>query len=169
MKKYIINLFASIMLLFIFAGCAPQLARTKYGTTEKQWEGYIQESYSDWEPPPTLPPINDSSVSGDAANDFSVDNVPEAMPGNDLTILDASKNTEAFPEITSPGSKQLAPVVDPDAKTYTVKKGDTLWSISCRFFNNDGTKWKKIQEANKDILSSPGSIKPGLTLTIPTK
>ena len=161
MKKYIISLFSSIVVLFVFAGCAPQLARVKHGATENQWKDYIQESYKDWEPPPTLPPINDTAANGDTANNFSLDVVPAPMPGNDLTLPELTNvNTDA---------KQLAPALAPDSTTYTVEKGDTLWSISCKFYNNDGTKWKKIQEANKDVLSSPGSIKPGLTLTIPTK
>jgi LysM repeat protein len=167
MKIYIINLFASVLLLFIFAGCAPQLARTKYGTTENQWKGYIQESYKDWEPPPTTPPISNSVTSGDTAESISIDIVPEPMPDNNLTLSGKNNNVAILPEITSvsPDSKQLAS----DTITYTVIKGDTLWSISCKFYNNDGTKWKKIQEANKNILTSPGDIKPGLTLTIPTK
>ena len=179
MKIYIINLFASVLLLFIFAGCAPQLARTKYGTTENQWKGYIQESYKDWEPPPTTPPINNSVTSTYTASSISIDIVPEPMtnnnlidivpeptPDNNLTLSGKNNNVAILPEITSvsPNSKQLA-----SDTTYTVKKGDTLWSISCKFYNNDGTKWKKIQEANKNILTSPGDIKPGLTLTIPTK
>ena len=166
MKKHITNLFAGALLLFIFVGCAPRLARTEYGTTENQWKDYIRKSYKDWTPPPTPPPINDSVAGGDAVNSFNIDIVPEPMDGN-LTASNAGDNIVMLTETTSlsPESKQIAS----DSKLYTVKKGDTLWSISCKFYNNNGTKWKKIQEANKDILPSPGSIKPGLTLVIPTK
>jgi LysM repeat protein len=158
MKNSIIHMLISALILFIFTGCAPRLARTKYGTTENQWKGYIKESYKDWEPPPTPPPINDSKGGHEEAGSFTLDIVPEPVPGKDLIIAETDVN---------PDSIQTA--ADPDLTLYTVKKGDTLWSISCDFYNNDGSQWKKIQEANKDIISSPGSIKPGLTLTIPSK
>lgn len=50
--------------------------------------------------------------------------------------------------------------------TYTVKKGDTLSSISNLFYKS-GNKWKVIYEANKDQLSSPSGLRQGMTLTIP--
>lgn len=38
-----------------------------------------------------------------------------------------------------------------DVTTYTIKKGDTLWSIAQRFLGS-GAKWETIYEANKDII-----------------
>lgn len=35
----------------------------------------------------------------------------------------------------------------PPQKTYTVRKGDTLWEIACRYYG-DGTKWKTLAEKN---------------------
>ena len=165
MKKNIINLLTSVSVLYVFAGCAPQLARTKYGTTENQWKDYIQESYKDWAPPPTAPPINTSAANDGSFENISIDVAPEPMFDNNVTLSDANKDVSAPSAGVSSNSKELTP----DTTTYTVKKGDTLWSISCKFYDNDGTKWKKIHEVNKDILTSPGNIKPGLTLTIPTK
>ena len=51
-------------------------------------------------------------------------------------------------------------------KTYTVKKGDTLNSISNAFYSS-GSNWKKIYNANKDQLSTPNSLKEGMILKIP--
>ncbi len=52
-------------------------------------------------------------------------------------------------------------------KTYTVKSGDCLWNIAKKFYG-DGSKYKKIYEANKKIIgSNPNLIKPGQVLTIP--
>ena len=62
--------------------------------------------------------------------------------------------------------------------TYTIKKGDTLWSIAKKFYGS-GSKWKTIYDANKDIIEKTAKsrgmkssdnghwIFPGVTLTIP--
>ena len=36
---------------------------------------------------------------------------------------------------------------------YTIKSGDTLWEIAYKFYN-DGSKWRQIYEANKEIIES---------------
>ncbi|MBU8575988.1 LysM peptidoglycan-binding domain-containing protein [Bacillus pumilus] len=60
-------------------------------------------------------------------------------------------------------------------KVYTVKKGDTLWDISGRFYG-DSTKWRRIWNANKAAMikrsrrniRQPGHwIFPGQKLKIP--
>ena len=64
------------------------------------------------------------------------------------------------------------------SSSYTVKRGDTLWALSKKFYG-DATKWRKIYNANKSAIekdarkygrssSSNGHwIYPGLKLTIP--
>ncbi len=64
-------------------------------------------------------------------------------------------------------SDKKAPTADAATETtYKVSSGDTLWKIADKFYG-DGEKWKVIYEANKDKLSSPGSIVPGQELVIP--
>lgn len=53
-----------------------------------------------------------------------------------------------------------------EQKTYVVKKGDTLQKISDKMYGTT-KKWKKIFEANKEVLKSPDLIKPGQKLVIP--
>jgi nucleoid-associated protein YgaU len=50
--------------------------------------------------------------------------------------------------------------------TYTVKSGDTLGGIAKQFLG-DASKYQKIFEANRDVLSDPDRIKPGQVLKIP--
>lgn len=52
------------------------------------------------------------------------------------------------------------------AKTYVVKKGDTLQKISSEVYGTT-KKWKKIFDANKDTLKDPDKIKVGQKLVIP--
>ncbi len=54
-----------------------------------------------------------------------------------------------------------------DAKQYhEVKKGDTLWKIAEKYYG-DGSLYKTIFEANKDILKNPDMIKLGQKLHVP--
>ena len=54
----------------------------------------------------------------------------------------------------------------PEAKYYTVVKGDTLSKISKEQYG-DANKYQKIFEANKPMLSNPDKIYPGQVLRIP--
>jgi LysM repeat protein len=49
--------------------------------------------------------------------------------------------------------------------TYVVKKGDSLWVISRRFYGK-GSKWKTIANANPNI--NPNKLKLGQKLKIPS-
>jgi len=51
-------------------------------------------------------------------------------------------------------------------RTYVVREGDTLASISRKFYKSTG-RWKKIRDANRNVLDDPAKLKPGMTLTIP--
>jgi nucleoid-associated protein YgaU len=52
------------------------------------------------------------------------------------------------------------------ARTYTVKKGDTLSAIAERELGA-ASKWKEIFEANRAIVKDPDKIMPGQVLTLP--
>jgi len=78
-------------------------------------------------------------------------------------------NTKPSAKTTQRPNNQTKP------KTYTVKKGDTLWTLARKFYN-DSLQWKKLWEANKDMLikrdkrniKQPGRwIYPGQVLKIP--
>jgi nucleoid-associated protein YgaU len=52
------------------------------------------------------------------------------------------------------------------ARTYVVAEGDTLSRISERFYGSPN-QWRKIWEANQDVLPNPDRLRPKLTLRIP--
>lgn len=57
-------------------------------------------------------------------------------------------------------------ITESGAKTYRVKRGDTLWSIAEEMYGK-GKRWKKIYEANKGTLSDPNKLYAGQILIIP--
>src|SRR5215831_17174822 len=60
------------------------------------------------------------------------------------------------------------PAKNPDTgrQTYVVQHGDTLASISRKFYKTS-TRWKQILDANRDVINDPKKLAPGQTLVIP--
>jgi LysM repeat protein len=89
----------------------------------------------------------------------------EFIEARDITITTSSSTTE---------TKRSAET----SSSYTIKSGDTLWVIAKKFYG-DGSKWKTIYDANKDIIENTAKkygrtssdnghwIYPGVKLTIP--
>jgi len=78
-----------------------------------------------------------------------------AEPSAQATLTDREKTL--FPPVETPTRPN-----DP-SQLYTVKKGDTLYSIARQF----GVSWEAIWKANKDQLESPELIRVGQQLRIP--
>jgi len=53
-----------------------------------------------------------------------------------------------------------------DSQTYTVQEGDTLASISRRFYKTS-KRWREIQDANESKVDDPDNLKAGQKLKIP--
>ena len=87
------------------------------------------------------------------------------VKGKDEPILtavpDRSHKAQA-PEMRPP--KAIA--IKSEGRTYAVKSGDTLASISRKFYKTSA-RWKEILRANKDKIDNPENLKVGQTLTIP--
>jgi len=62
--------------------------------------------------------------------------------------------------------EQVQKELVPGVQTYTVQKGDTLASISRKFYNNPG-RWKRIQDANFNAMEGTAKLKVGMVLMIP--
>ncbi len=168
MKKKILYLCTSSLVIITLAGCAPQLARTKYGTTDNAWRQYIQESYPAWTPTPTPPPMA-KSISDDASAGLQSGNAGLVGEPVDLSSTDGASavvtdndNADYYTSGVT-GNNQNIP------KSYTAQKGDTLWSIASKLYG-DPTQWKSIYDANKDIIGGkPRDLRAGQVLTIPAR
>jgi len=51
-------------------------------------------------------------------------------------------------------------------RSYTVKPGDSLSKIAQQVYGNMND-WRKIYDANRDIVQDPDLIHPGQTLRLP--
>ena len=70
---------------------------------------------------------------------------------------------------TAPSSKKPTPLPPSPAtrfRVYTVQKGDSLSKIAKHEYG-DANAWRKIFEANKDVIKDPDLIYPGQELKIP--
>lgn len=69
----------------------------------------------------------------------------------------------------SGGGEAVATWVAPeDYDQYVVQKGNSLWSIAAKQeVYGKATQWRRIFDANRDVLTTPGDLQPGMTLRIP--
>ena len=79
------------------------------------------------------------------------------------------KNDDDMPDFSDvqSGASSTAPAAEV-YETYEVKSGDSLSKIAKRIYGN-GSEWKRIFEANTDVLKDPNKIFPGQKLKIPQK
>lgn len=66
------------------------------------------------------------------------------------------------------GASSTAPLAQPAEQTYTVAPGDSLSKIAKHVYG-DANQWRRIFEANQDVLKDPDLIYPGQTLKIPSE
>jgi LysM repeat protein len=82
----------------------------------------------------------------------------------ELEELRAHHPNDKTPADTKPAGPDRKSGTTP--RSYVVREGDTLASISRKFYKSSG-RWKKIRDANKNVIDDPAKLKPGMTLTIP--
>jgi nucleoid-associated protein YgaU len=63
-------------------------------------------------------------------------------------------------------SNAKKPGLKKGGQTYVVQSGDTLFSISRKFYKSS-KRWKAILEANKKSVRNPKELTVGQTLIIP--
>jgi len=87
---------------------------------------------------------------------WSGDSVQAAVEAATATLTEPQQTRYAIATPTRPGDGM---------DSYTVQRGDTLYSIA----RAHGLDWETLWEANQDLLASPSLIKEGQTLHIPAR
>ena len=78
----------------------------------------------------------------------------------------ASKPSKTPSTNNSTTSKKEPVKTTSTTRTYTIKKGDTLWAIAKKYYGK-GSEYTKIYNANKNIIKNPDLIYPGQKIKIP--
>ena len=96
---------------------------------------------------------------------------PDLVPGQTISLPPRAALTSNSPQTAPPTQtaqpEQPAPTETVRKnRTYTVQKGDMLERIARRELG-DGRRANEIFEMNRDQLSSPDDIQPGMVLKLP--
>ena len=87
--------------------------------------------------------------------------------GTGTTSAGQSTAQPAGDATTGSGPKRMDMPPEGGQRTYTIKEGDTLYSIAKRMLG-DGQRWQQIVDANPD-LEDPTKLRPGMEIVIPAK
>jgi nucleoid-associated protein YgaU len=78
----------------------------------------------------------------------------------DFSDVESGSSSTAPAPSGGPEAKSAAP------RVYVVQAGDSLSKIAKKFYG-DANSWRRIFEANKDVVKNPDLIQPGWKLRIP--
>jgi len=105
------------------------------------------------------------------ANEASEKAIKVANEASEKAIAVANQMIAEINKVRA--SIKMAPIEEPILekeptvkKKYKVMPGDTLTSISKKFYN-DSSKWKLIYQHNKNVISDPNHLKAGTEIFIP--
>ncbi|MBK5939714.1 hypothetical protein CCR96_10720 [Halochromatium roseum] len=86
-------------------------------------------------------------------------------PEAEATAVDASDRSSVLGLTASDAAS--ASLAQPSAPVfYEVRAADTLSRISARVYG-DASAWERIYDANRDLLTAPDALSPGMSLVIP--
>ena len=93
---------------------------------------------------------------------------PDLVPGQTISLPPRAALTSNSPQTAPPAQPEQPAPTETVRKnrTYTVQKGDMLERIARRELG-DGRRANEIFEMNRDQLSSPDDIQPGMVLRLP--
>ncbi len=80
----------------------------------------------------------------------------------------SSTSGDGMPDFSNveSGASSTAEQAAPAFKTYEIRSGDSLSKIAKREYGN-ANDWRRIFEANQDIIKNPDKIFPGQVIKIP--
>ncbi|SFV59861.1 hypothetical protein MNB_SV-14-475 [hydrothermal vent metagenome] len=96
------------------------------------------------------------------AKDYSVREKAILIAGNVKGISQVDANQLITNEqISEENNREI-----PEEIFYTIEKGDSLWAIATKYYD-DGSKYPHIIDANIEVIKNADLIYPGQTIRIP--
>ncbi len=99
------------------------------------------------------------------AKDFATREKAILIAGNVEGIAQVNADQLVTQEMINTNSEEEN-IEIPEEIFYTIEKGDTLWKIAEKFYD-DGSKYTHIVKANIEVIKDPDLIYPGQTIRIP--
>jgi len=101
------------------------------------------------------------------AKDFATREKAILIAGNVEGIAQVDADQLVTIEMINANNEENAePIEIPEEIFYTIEKGDTLWAIATKYYDN-GSKYTHIVEANLEVIKDADKIYPGQTIRIP--
>lgn len=116
-------------------------------------------------PPETSGQMSDDSV--EVIETTYTDPEPAPQTTTDVIYVEpepATNYQQQQPAAQSTPDYNTTPAPAAGGQTYTVQKGDTLWSIAKSYYG-DGQKWRDIVNANPGL--NPKKLRVGQQITLP--
>lgn len=126
----------------------------------------IEESFEELPVNGLVVEVNDGIVTlAGVAKDFETREKAILIAGNVEGISQVNADQLVSMEmIASSDNTEVQEI--PEEIFYSIVKGDTLWEIASKFYD-DGTKYPHIVEANLEVIKDADLIYPGQTIRIP--
>jgi nucleoid-associated protein YgaU len=144
------------------AGCRAATRIADYPRVDLEVEGAGNRGYLVGTPP-AAPEMK--TVRKMVHTDVEVPSTYRAKPGARPPAGDVTELTTPDESVAdADGSVAVLGPMD----SYVVQKGDSLWTIAARpEVYGSATQWRRLYDANRDLLKSPNQIKVGMTLNVP--
>lgn len=126
----------------------------------------IEESFEELPVNGLVVEVNDGIVTlAGVAKDFETREKAILIAGNVEGISQVNADQLVSMEMISTSDNTEVQEI-PEEIFYSIVKGDTLWEIASKFYD-DGTKYPHIVEANLEVIKDADLIYPGQTIRIP--
>ncbi len=155
------RMLVGVMLLVLAAGCRAAMQVKEVPRTDLELEGAGNRGYLAGSPPaPGELKTTRQMV------DLNIE-VPSSFPGEPRQGM--APGDIPPPEIELEQAEMPESWTAPtEYSTYVVQEGDSLWSIAGKpDIYGKATQWRRIFDANRDLLKAPSDLKAKMTLKIP--
>lgn len=160
MRRNACLLWAWIALVPLFAGCS--LFQKKEPMTDVNASGSV-DAYD-----PAADPYSSTGGYDNYGGAYGSSYGSETASSTPSYSATPSRSADFYtPPASEPASyESTASYSSGGSRYHTVQRKDTLYKLARQYYNDEGS-WKRIYQANSDVINNPNQIYPGQKLLIP--